>query len=341
MIQIDVLIPACNEELFIQETLISLQQALERASKKFSFSFNLIVGCNGCQDRTAELAKPLADQVYDWPALGKWDTLKKLSLASTADYLIFVDAGASWHPELFGENIWRYLTNENSLGVAISYNPGNLGIIEKTYWNIESAFKKIELYMGGLVAVSGVSVFYKASAVKNAFLFLDEKFPQLNWLNDDVVLPLTMRFLAPDKIIYLSVTPLELKGAVQDLGLAKASSEWARRQRMMRGNIQWIQNLVPLFFNEAYSSPARQKVFFILMRRLLKVFWAYFVVFFAAVVTIHAFDMTLFTILLGFLALGSLYKPKTIKKLIYAFTASLMAPIDLFLWKSDSKSSWN
>lgn len=341
MKKIDVLIPAHNEALFIEDTLISLEQAFQRASKKFAFTYRLLVGCNGCTDQTAELARPLAHEVYNWPALGKWETLQQLSLQSDADYFVMVDAGASWHPELFNENIWQNLIKENSLGVAVSYNPHNLGFIEKTYWKLEALLKKIEMQLGGLVAVSGVSVFYRADAVKQAFQFLTTSFPQVRWLNDDVVLPLTMRFLQPNHTISIVMSADANENSVRDLGLDKTSSEWTRRQRMMRGNIQWIQNIIPLFFDPAYNSWPRQKVFFILLRRLLKVFWAYFLIAIATVTAIYAFDMMIFLIILGCIALAALYRPLTFKKLVYAFTASALAPIDLIFWKNSNTNKWN
>ncbi|MBC7419483.1 MAG: glycosyltransferase [Bdellovibrio sp.] len=336
MISLDILIPAHNEELFIQETLISLKNVFEKASAHFNFKYQIYVGCNGCTDQTVALARPLVAEVFEWPAMGKWKALEKLTQRSSADFILFVDAGAVWPNDAFQTGLWKQLNEPDSMGLALSYNPLGLGVIEKTYWSVEAFFKSLEIKLGGLVAVSGVSVFYRTQFAQAAFRFLNEKFPQTQWLNDDVILPATMRFLEPMKKIDLG----HLQKNILDAGLAKSASEKSRRERMMRGNIQWMRLLIPLFFDKKFITLNRMKVFLILSRRILKVFWAYFVLGILAILIYFFFEPMYILIGGGLLALALLYNPQTFKKIIFSLLASLRAPLDLIFW-SEQRSTWS
>ena len=55
---ISVIIPAYNEEKYIEETLKSLQDQTFK-------NFETIVMCNGCTDNTAKIAKKYTDKVYE------------------------------------------------------------------------------------------------------------------------------------------------------------------------------------------------------------------------------------------------------------------------------------
>lgn len=329
MIKIDVCIPAHNESAVIERTLQSVQSALDFGHKTYSFKSQIIVGGNGCTDDTVEKSKKYADVVHDWPALGKWKTLARLNETSLADYIIFIDAGATWPVQLLGKNFWQTLTNPNVMGLTFFYKPSQMTVVEKIYWQIESYAKKIEMLLGGLIAVSGITMVFHRPSSQKSFDFLAKEFPEIRWLNDDVVLPLTMRLLEPQRSIHFLTS-----AGIGDLGYGKASSEANRRLRMMRGNIQWIRLLLPKFLTFKNLTAPRIKVVLILTRRLLKVFWAYFFIGLLALTIPKVLAFLLFLII-GLL----LFRNQRGGRVLASLVASLRAPFDLLFWKNNSH--WN
>ena len=109
------------------------------------------------------------------------------------------------------------------------------------------------------MSVHGATVGYKAEALKQVFAYLNGR----EWLNDDVVIPLTLRALFPQGVL------LYPAGEVLDKGIAKDARDGPRRQRILTGNLQWAGYLLPDCFR-------RNPVAGLLaMRRLFRVLWAY------------------------------------------------------------------
>lgn len=338
MISIDIFIPAHNESSVIAESLSSIRKAFEKNCPLDAFSYRIHVGCNGCTDDTALKARlALADQVYEWSAIGKWQTLYKFSQLSNADYIIYVDAGARWPEDLLTAPFWFSLNLPSTGGLTFSYEPQNLGFIERVYWKLEAALKNFEMKLGGLIAVSGMTMVFHRLSLASSFQFIANHFPNIDWLNDDVILPTTIRFLFPEKTVLLLTS-----SRIDDLGLQKPSSEKNRRLRMMRGNLQWIKLFVPLFFKKEFRNFSRYKILFLLSRRILKVFWAYIPIL-----------LLLFILALLFCFQGLILLSTTIlyitfialllinSKFRVSLFASLRAPLDLVFWDEKKKSRWN
>ena len=83
---LSIIIPACNEELYLEETIKSIK------SQAYS-KYEIIVVCDGCTDSTNYIAKRLADKIViikerKGPAIAKNEGVK----ISKATKLVFLDA---------------------------------------------------------------------------------------------------------------------------------------------------------------------------------------------------------------------------------------------------------
>jgi hypothetical protein len=88
------------------------------------------------------------------------------------------------------------------------------------------------------------------------------------WLNDDIALPLSARMLFPkNRILYWR--PNETTRRVSDVGIEEEKAQFARRRRMVIGNLQWILFLWP---RSLYKSPSAALLG---LRRIARLFWAY------------------------------------------------------------------
>lgn len=337
MIHIDICVPAHNEEVVIKETLASLREAMERARQEFALSYSIFVGCNGCTDKTEQIAQSLADQVFVWPAWGKWKTLQSLSEQCQGDWVFFVDAGTCWNPQIFDKNLYEALSDPKVMAYTLKYLPSQASFIEKVYWTQEAFFKFLEMKLGGLIAVSGFSMFYRRELLQKSLGFLNQYFPNTNWLNDDIILPLSMRLLFPKHTIKLLNFSGRFASPTEDIGLKKIDNEKARRKRMMRGNLQWIRNFMPLLLNLSSQPLHKLKLIFLLLRRLIKIFWAYVFVVVLMLLGLefagdYFLNFLMAEIVFIFLCLSH-------KKIGPAMIASFRAPWDLFFWKEHSE--WN
>lgn len=336
-----IVIPAHNEESCLDQTLSALKIAILNQAKEFlDVQIRILVASNGSVDRTIEICKLNNVDFVDWPAIGKWDTLKRIVLDLPGHhYFLFLDAGTIVPAEFFDSNLLAIFKDPSIMGFTFNYESTVKTKLEKIYWLLESFFKILEKKAGGLVAVSGFLVGYQANEVKSAFEFLDNKFPNVNWLNDDVVLPLTMRMRNQNKSIVL-VSGVQ----VGDVGLEEDQDEYRRRHRMLKGNIQWIKILLP----ELVKSYGRKSIkscliLILLSRRIIKIFWAYILILFLFLpisilpVKISALYVSLF---IGLIIVK--WKKVFAPKMFPAFVVSIKAPLWIFQDKSDyfNPSSW-
>src|ERR1035437_1571724 len=124
----------------------------------------------------------------------------------------------------------------------------------------------METACGGPVSLHGATVAYKTSLVKEALVHLGDR----PWLNDDVVIPLTLRALSPEGIILYPV------GQVRDAGAELDRPDLGRRRRILQGNLQWVRSLL---WDSCRRNPVAGMV---AGRRLFRVLWAYWVACFIA-----------------------------------------------------------
>jgi glycosyltransferase involved in cell wall biosynthesis len=270
-LSIQVLVAAYNEESVIGQTLESLvAAALElRARLGERLEFQVVVGLDHCTDATAARVAELASRspfaitaVENEGERGKWHTLMMLAARSRSEWVAFVDSGSVWDARLLLAAL-PLLGDGQVMGIAPSYSPRGSGLLERANWKLERALKRLENAAGGPVSVHGASVLYRRSALLNAMSALQGT----AWLNDDVVLPLTLRLQNPSsRIVYLADGAPS--GWVSDVGLrSELAVEFRRRRRMVMGNLQWIRSiLLP-----------QAGILLIASRRVFRVFWAYWI----------------------------------------------------------------
>ncbi|HUP57639.1 MAG TPA: glycosyltransferase [Bdellovibrionota bacterium] len=262
---IAVLIPAHDEESSIRRTLRSVEVAIAAARRRGLLEdAKIIVGADGCTDSTARVARSLGAEVIESrEKSGKWKSISRLiRSAQGADWVILADAGIVW-PRHFLLEALPLMADPALVSIAPTYRAPSAGALETLVWNVERHFKSLEVPLGGPISIHGATVCYRRRECLTALRHLGPK----AWLNDDVVLPLTLRALFPAlRIHYLASV-----GVYDDLGSghARASREFGRRRRMVYGNLQWIHGLLPAVF-ERNSAAA-----LLALRRAFRVLWAY------------------------------------------------------------------
>lgn len=269
---IEIVLPAHNEAGLIEGTLAGIQRSIRHLQAQSGGppppEIFVHVGTDGCTDQTAQIARrfPKVDVTEFGENRGKWRMIKTLFERSTADWLILVDAGTLWPESFLTDVVQRIGRGRDVIAVAPSYRPLKAGRIHRALWHVEAGLKKLEALCGGPVSLHGATVGYKTAVLKKALARLGDT----PWLNDDVVIPLTLRALFPDGLILYPV------GEVWDAGLKTQELDLARRDRLLKGNLQWVRLLLPDYFRR---NPVAGLV---ALRRLFRVFWAYWFVFAAA-----------------------------------------------------------
>lgn len=350
-IKIDLLIPVHNEEKIIQQTLTSLEHAMElsrlknRATNGIPHSIQIVLGLDHCTDRTEKAAQTWSNTrgvkvnvSRNFGASGKWNMLQQLVRDSRAEWVGLIDAGSVWEAGLLS-SILPSMTDPAIMGIAPAYRPVRANFLEKWNWRLERLLKKLENAAGGPVSVHGATVFYRREALMAAFEELkSEEF----WLNDDVVIPLTLRTLWPEKHIHYAIREGG-EAWVHDYGIrAGHHREYGRRKRMLVGNLQWIRSL------NSKAWRADIVVGLIAARRVFRTFWAYWVLFFGlgiALIAIGLLQPSLAVLAAGGVVVSALAVAPhkgSLDRLRAAFVAGIELP---FHWVSAAKTArekiWN
>lgn len=326
---LEILIPAHNEESFLGRTLEEIKSQINDCLKKnTTASITLRVGADACSDQTAQISEQLEVPTNVFTFKSKWKTLCAMISNSRADWVGLVDAETLW-PDDFLKNLWDSRWNSPLLGIAPAFGHGLV-------WSIERHFKVLETFSGGPVSVHGATVFYERVALQEALKILEAQAlkvtdQKVQWINDDVVIPLTLRSRFPDRTLAYYSNPNQGSVTEQPRENKDRSSRWTlreefksslrKRRRMMAGNLQWIKGLLPLV---AAQTPF---VALIAMRRVMRLFWAYWILFLILGLPQYFwYSLILFALLLRR------------KSVFAAFLASLIAP-----WQLGKKTdvSWN
>lgn len=259
---IAILIPAHNEERHLEGTLRSIQSAISVLHTLHpDIPVDILVGLDGCTDATASIVARYAD-VQAVPSAanqGKWKTLQSLTERATSDGIILVDAGTLWPDTLLTQMMDALARHPDAVALAPAYAPRQSGAVSRLLWATERALKSMESFAGGPISVHGATVAYDARALRAAFQSLEGT----PWLNDDVVLPLTVRAREPKRSIVYPV------GQVSDAGLVAGEVDYGRRRRMVQGNLQWVASLWPRVWRDNAVAAV------IAARRVFRMLWAY------------------------------------------------------------------
>ena len=227
---LDILIPAHNEPLSLPASIAAMKSVRSKAPSAIE-KIRIVAGLSNWSGPDAEKAARDADLVLKISEPGKWQAIRALVLQSKADWVALADAGVIWEDTLL-QSLTPALSDANSLAVNPRFQELKPGLMQKCIWTFESFLKKIENRCGGPISLHGATIFYRRKNLQHAL----ETLQGSDWLNDDVVLPLTMRRLYPHmKIIY------KLDASVTDRFPSWNASELQRRKRLLFGNIQWVQ----------------------------------------------------------------------------------------------------
>ena len=262
---IEIFIPAHNEAERIGPTLASIQKSIQRLQIRElqpGPKIRIRVGADGCTDNTVSVARGFSMvAVTEFSKkCGKWSVLKTLVTASTADWVILVDAGTLWTENFFSDLLRQMDSGKtNVMAIAPSYRPLKAGWLHQILWRLETGLKQMEVFCGGPVSLHGATVAYQTPLLKKALTSLGNTL----WVNDDVVIPLTLRALNPEGVILYPV------GEVWDAGIKPHQLDLGRRKRLLIGNLQWVGALLPSCI---HRNPVAGMV---AGRRLFRVLWAY------------------------------------------------------------------
>jgi glycosyltransferase involved in cell wall biosynthesis len=305
---VDVLIPAHNEERDLPSTLASV-----RASARGSARVRILVGADSCVDRTADVARAGGAEVFACTHRSKWRTLRDLSSRATAPVVAWVDAGTLWPGVLLARvfESWR----PDWLGFAPAYRPSSGGLVSRALWAFEAALKTLENAAGGPVSVHGATVFYDRLALNAAL----DKLGEREWRNDDVAVPYTLRCLFPERRLVYS-TDL----AVDDRGLGRARSDGVRRLRMVEGNLEVLR------LAARRQLPLAREPLLLLSRRAFRLLWAWW-----ALCLLAGFGGAAWAS--GAVLGAALFRRRSLGA---AFLASLAAPVLFFFPRIGRSLAW-
>lgn len=275
-ISFEILLAAYNEEKTIGSSLESFKKVSEvLKANKTDITLSVYAGLDHCTDGTLEIVKSFANRedfkvsyFENAGPRGKWFIVKQLIEKSQADWVALTDCGSIWHEELLMK-VSHLLGTENLFCISPSYLPSNAKFLETMYWRMEQFIRTFENAGGGTIMVHGPTVFYKRSALLRAIELLGPT----HWFNDDVVIPMILRFDNPLNHVHYFASP-EQVAWVRDIGVVSdVNIELRRRKRILIGNLQIIKNLILprfKFFNLASWGG---------LRLAFKAMWAYWITF--------------------------------------------------------------
>ena len=233
---IEIIVPAYNEEQFIAEKIHNLA-SLDYPCEKLTVT----IGCDGCSDKTADIAKDTVASLY-WSEInfkvinfsvnrGKIAVVNELVKKSEADLIAFSDVSALISIDAL-LIIAMQFENANIGAVTGAYkviNPGTSG--EEAYWKYQANIKKAESIMGSTIGAHGA--FY---AMRRA---LFSALPS-DTINDDFIIPMKVVEQGFRVAYEPQINAVELEGSTTEM-------DWKRRLRIGAGNIQQVMRLKQLF----------------------------------------------------------------------------------------------
>ena len=160
---VEVLVAAADEEAVIGARV---QNLLEQAETRL-----VVVGCDGCRDRTAEAARAAGGsrvRVVEFPERrGKASVLNDLVAASDAEILVFTDANTRFEPGALRALLSRFADPRVGAvcGRLILEAPGG-GTPEAELWNRETRTKEAEGELGVCVGANGAIYAARRSLVR-------------------------------------------------------------------------------------------------------------------------------------------------------------------------------
>ena len=333
-----VAIPAHNEEKTIAGTIESIQEAAASYTHLFPGSqVRILVGLDGCTDETERIVRlyPEIQTISSSEAFGKWAMLKRfVTQAVDSEWIVFADSGVLWPSNLL-IGLSASFSDPDVVGINPTYRNPNGGFFENCSWHFECFLKGLEGKTGGPVSAHGATVAYRVATLRKTFRVLGNQ----QWFNDDIVIPLRMRMLFPEsRFEYLPA--IGVADAREAIERTTAGAEFRRRIRMVAGNAQWMSTFLPHILKR------NPLLGIIALRRVFRLFWAYWGLFFAlgmlGVFTLYASTTMLFTAigLCFVIVLYGVRMSTAVRGLLQAAIASLVAPYYLFNSRTRKGVAW-
>jgi len=232
---ISIIIPAYNEERWIADKIRNLS-IIDYPSEKL----NIIIGCDGCDDKTAKIARQASEEIEcqslnidirNFPVnRGKVAVINELVLEVKSDLVSLSDVSALLSVDALLIAAQRF--KEPELGVLTGHyrllNPGSTG--EEAYWKYQSHIKSSEAALGSTLGAHGA--FY---------LFRRQLFSPLpkDTINDDFILPMKIVAAGYKSGYEESIMALEQEQASNGM-------DHQRRRRIAAGNMQQLFRLKTL-----------------------------------------------------------------------------------------------
>ncbi len=286
---IDVIVPCHNEEGRLRTTLESVSHATDELHRYYpEVEVRIRCGLDACSDTTWLDAAQFDAEIVTFKHRSKWKVISDLVSSSNSDWIILVDAGVTWDRRILRNSI-PFLAVNDVVSFSPSYTTARSGLPGRLHWALEAFIKSYENRSGGPISVHGATVFYRSSSLKLVLRVLAGR----AWINDDVVIPLMMRCVFPGKrIIYSRNSAIGF--TVCDRAPRAPSSEKIARERVARGNIQWIRFLVPIVIE--WNIP----VFIVSMRRIARLYWAIVPIAISFSTSVAIFEYFPSSVLIGF-----------------------------------------
>ncbi len=193
----------------------------------------ILVGCDGCGDRTAELARAAGGgrvKVLELsPRAGKAAVLSRLVPGARGDLVVLTDANVMLEPGAVRALVRRFA--DPSVGAVVGrlrlYNPTRRDFEESLYWKYETALKYYEGKHGCVLGANGG--IYAVRRILFAPLRPDT-------ITDDFVVPL--RIAARGFTVPFEADAVALEETTEDAG-----REFGRRARIGAGNWQALMRV--------------------------------------------------------------------------------------------------
>lgn len=233
--QITILMPAYNEERYIQDKIRNLACQDYPAEK-----FKVILACDGCSDNTVKLAreawnedicKHLQLEIRDYAEnRGKIAVINHILNEVVDEVVALTDVSSLVSVDALSIAAARF--EDASVGAVNGnyrlLNPGNAG--EAVYWKYQSQIKIGEEALGSVLGAHGAFYLLRTKLFKPL---------RTDTINDDFILP--MRIIEQGyRVVYEPrLNALELEQADQSL-------DWRRRLRISTGNAQQLALLKTL-----------------------------------------------------------------------------------------------
>ena len=310
------LIPAHNEENKIECTL----EACFKAKNEFATCPEIWIALDACTDHTLTKILPwkqkLSIQHAEVNFRSKWKVLQFLLSQAKTEWVVFLDSGINFDSQLFNE-LEKFMKQDSYMAIGPSYEIKGASLIHRVFWKFERFLKNCENTCGGPISLHGATLAYRRTALLTVFEKLNLTMTE-DFKNDDVIIPLTLRTLFPEKKIHYLTHAAVFDDAKHEQ--VNFRTDLNRRIRMVIGNIQWIR----WYYG---NCPFQFKIFLISLRRTLRPFWSLII---------------LILILGGLSTVGPISLILCLVFLLFrgASLASFLSPL-LFIFKKDQqKSAW-